>query len=460
MGFRNWVRKALPPLAPFLPWAGGGGWRDAKWIVREPYTGAWQANDYLSPATAISNPTVYACATLIASDCGKLPLCLVEQDISGAWTETSNPAFSPVLRKPNRYQTLSTFLQQWLMSKLLHGNTYALKQRDGRGVVVALYILDPLRVVPLVAPDGAVYYQVNTDILAQQTTQVTVPASEIIHDLMVPLFHPLVGVSPIFACGTAASQGLTIQQQSAKFFANGSKPGGILLVPTEISKDQAKELKATWQTEFSGANAGAVAILAGGLKYEGTAQSAVDSQLIDQLKWTDEKICSVFHVPAYMVGAAPPPPYGSQGPLIQQYYSQCLQALLVSLEQAMDDGLGLLTPINGTQYGTYVDIDDLIWMDAEARGKAAKEASGTLSPNEARIKFFGMGPVDGGDSPMVQQQYYSLEALAQRDSGDPFAPAPPQLSPNPALPQGQTDLTPADIAATMGGLLLKGWLAA
>lgn len=35
----------------------------------------------------------------------------------------------------------------------------------------------------------------------------TVPASEIIHDRMNCLFHPLVGISPIFACGLAAMAG-------------------------------------------------------------------------------------------------------------------------------------------------------------------------------------------------------------------------------------------------------------
>jgi phage portal protein BeeE len=59
-----------------------------------------------------------------------------------------------VLRKPNRYQNRIKFVETWIASKLLHGNAYILKERDNRGVVVALYVLDPHRVKPLVAPDG------------------------------------------------------------------------------------------------------------------------------------------------------------------------------------------------------------------------------------------------------------------------------------------------------------------
>ncbi|MNU03698.1 Phage portal protein [compost metagenome] len=70
-----------------------------------------------------------------------------------------------------------------------------------------------------------------------------VPAREIIHDTMICLFHPLVGVSPIYACGLAAMQGMAIQDQSAQFFANGSKPSGILTAPKSISDETAQRLK-------------------------------------------------------------------------------------------------------------------------------------------------------------------------------------------------------------------------
>ena len=68
--------------------------------------------------------------------------------------------------------------------------------------------------------------------------------------------------------------------------------------------------------------------------------NAVDAQLIEQLKWTGETVCAAFHVPPYMVGIGPPPPYANVEPLVQLYYSQCLQSLIVSLESHLDYGLG------------------------------------------------------------------------------------------------------------------------
>jgi hypothetical protein len=56
-----------------------------------------------------------------------------------------------------------------------------------------------------------------------------------------------------------------------------------------------------------------------------------------------------------------------------------------------------------------------------------------MSPNEGRAKF-DLKPVTGGESPYLQQQNYSLEALAKRDAqADPFAPNTPP-APTPQSP--------------------------
>jgi len=417
---------------PLQPLSGRGGWWS---VIRESFPGAWQKNVEIKMDTVLTYFAVFACVTLIASDISKLCLRLVQRDANGIWTETESPAFSPVLRRPNRYQTIVKFVEQWIVSKLIHGNSYVLKQRDQRRVVVGMYVLDPTRVTPLVASDGSVYYELKRDDLSGQAQErLIVPAKEIIHDTMVALYHPLIGVSPIYACGVAAMQGLAIQGTSTQFFANGSRPGGVLTAPAAISDEVALRLKTYWETNFSGDNVGKVAVLGDGLKYEGMAANARDSQLIDQLKWSAENVCSSFHVPAYMIGVGPPPPYANIEPLLQQYYSQCIQSLLTNFEQCLDEGLGIDTKVDGTQYGTEFDIDDLIWMDTATKTAAAGDSikSAAMSPDEARKKYLGLGPIAGGQSAYMQQQNYSLEALAERDRRHPFAPPPTPGSPPPA----------------------------
>ena len=148
------------PSGPLAPARGSGGWLP---IIREPYSGAWQQNAEITPDSALRKPAVYPCVSLNASDIPKLTLRLAADGPPGNWTPRVRAPFSPVLARPNRYQTPYQFVQQWISSKLVAGNAYALKQRDQRGVVTDLYLLDPARVTVLVAPDGAVYYELTAD---------------------------------------------------------------------------------------------------------------------------------------------------------------------------------------------------------------------------------------------------------------------------------------------------------
>jgi HK97 family phage portal protein len=393
--------------------------------VLESFSGAWQTNTEVELTNVLTYAPVYACVRLISSDIGKLRLRLVRQDKDGLWHETENPAFSPVLRKPNRYQTRIKFIQYWLTSKLIHGNAYVLKQRDNRGVVTAMYVLDPTRVTPLVSEDGAVFYQLHADNLSGIKSSVTVPASEIMHDVHVQLYHPLVGVSPISASGVAAVEALRIQEGSAEFFGNHSQPGGVLTAPGHISKETAERIKDKWDTNFTGSNAGKVAVLGDGMKYEQMSVNAHDAQLIEQLKWTAENVCQAFGVPPYKVNVGPPPNYNNIQALDIQYYSQCLQELMESLEEVLDFGLGLAPDrISGERLGVEFNRDDLLQMDTAGRVDAASKAiTGGLSPNEVRKRYHDAPPVEGGEIPFMQEQNWPIRQLAARPTPTNAAPA-------------------------------------
>ena len=435
-GFEITRRKDVPPSL-FPPSSfGWGGWGTWFGPIQESFSGAWQRNVEIRTDFVLTFSAVYSCVTLIAKDIGKLGLDLIEEDANGVEKQVEVAAFSPVLRKPNRYQTRQQFIENWVTSKLIHGNAYILKERDNRNVVTALYVLDPLLTKPLIAPDGEVYYQLSINQLAGvENTDVIAPADEIIHDVMCPLYHPLCGVSPITACGLPAMQGLNIQNNSTKFFANGSNPGGVLTAPGTINDETAKRLKDYWEQNYTGKNVGRIAVLGDGLKYEPMMVNAVDADLINQLKWSAETVCSCFHVPPYMIGVGPQPTYNSIEALNQQYYSQCLQTLIEAIEALLDDGLGL-TQITTHDYETEFDLSDLLRMDSATNIRSWGElvTRGIASPNEARAEF-QLGPVTGGESPYLQQQNYSLAALDKRDTlADPFGVAPkPAPAINPAI---------------------------
>lgn len=293
-------------------------------IIRESFTGAWQKNITLSKECILAFSAVYSCVTLIASDIAKLPIRLVEQDDDGIWEEIKN-TLAPALKNPNQYQNRIQFFEQWIISKLVKGNAYIWKRRDERGKITALYVLDPCRVFPMVTPEGEVFYKLSPDNMSDVQETIIVPATEIIHDRMPSLFHPLCGTSPIYACGLSAAQGLNIQKNSEKFFENMSTPSGILVAPGPLTKESAAIIKAAWESNYGGNNAGKTAVIGDGMKYEPMTINAHDAQLIEQLKWTASDVCSCFHVPPYKIGVGTMPTYNNAEIFNQIYYSDCLQ---------------------------------------------------------------------------------------------------------------------------------------
>lgn len=393
-----------------------GGWLS---LVRESFTGAWQRNVEIDKRESLlAFSAVYACVTLISGDIAKLR-AKVMQLAGNVWLEISGPSdVRRLLRRPNRYQTRQQFIEQWVLSRLLYGNTYCLIERDADKSPVALYVLNPQLVTVLVTDDGSVYYKLQADNLSGVEGTVTVPASEIIHDRGACLWHPLVGVSPIYACATSGTVGNRIQSNSGKFFENMSRPSGILSAPGEIKNDTAARLKADWEQNFSGGNIGRVAVLGDGLKYEAMTIPASDAQLIEQLKWTVEDVARCFHVPLHKIGAAQPT-YNNVEALNTAYYSDCLQALIEAIEAGLDHGLAVP---DGKRIE--LDVDGLLRMDTATQVKALADtvSAGIMAPNEARSRL-SLPPVKGGDTPYLQQQNYSLAALDERDRRGPPAGA-------------------------------------
>lgn len=398
-----------------LPSRSEAGW----WpVIRETFTGAWQRNFRPNVESTLAHSTVWACITLIAADISKLRLKLTTVVDEDVWIETKNPAYSPVLRKPNHFENRIQFLYQWVVSKLTRGNTYVLKERDARGVVRSLYVLDPKRVTPLVAPNGNVYYELKADDLAGIEEDVTLPATEIIHDRMCALFHPLVGLSPLVAAASVVAQGLQIIANSSQLLKDGAQPGGIITAPHHIPEDVAQRIERHWSENYAGPkNIGKIAVLGDAMDFKQLALSAVDMQIIEQLNWGDARVCSVLQVPGFMVGVGSAPD-GDPEKSTLRYYSQCLQYHIESIELCLDEGLSLPETI-----GVELDLEGLVRMDGASKMKMATDGvkGAVYTPNEARA-IFGKRAKAGGDAAYLQQQNFSLEALAKRDAkDDPFA---------------------------------------
>ncbi|CAB3795529.1 phage portal protein [Pararobbsia alpina] len=431
MGIFTWVGKAVKKRPKGADGAVAIGASAASGFIREPFTGAWQKNQSLTTRDGmLASSAVFACVDLISSDVAKLRIKYVKL-LKGVWQEASAPRYTSVLRKPNHYQTRAQFIKAWVSSKLTHGNTYVLLGRNSLGAVVSMDVLNPRWVVPLVAPDGSVFYQVTMSPLQVTPLEtVVVPARDIIHDRGITSWHPLIGMTPIAACAASATLGNSITTNSAAFFSNAARPSGFLSAPSAIGNETAARLKQTLDENYSGTGAGKTMVGGDGLTYQPMTMSGVDAQTVEQLNWSTADVARCFHVPLHKIGADTGSRSVTSSSIYEaMYYSDCLQAYLEAIELLLDDSFDVA---DGA--GFEFDTTGLMRMDEAARHAANAQAvgSGVMAPNEARATI-GLPPVDGGDTPYLQAQWVPLSMLAKRQATATTTPAGENLtSPDPA----------------------------
>ena len=421
-GFNITREKAAKPVTDWRR-----GWR----VIHEPYTGAWQKNDELKRGDLTCYPALYACLNRITQDIGKLPFLLKRRGANGIWEVAENPAWSPVLRKPNGYQTAQQFREAWILSKLLDGNTFVLKQRDNRGVVTSLYVLDPSRVEPLVSEAGRVFYRLNygtaNNLLpdAYGGEQITVPASEIIHDRINPFHHQLLGMPPLCAAALAAGKNFKILRNSSAFFANNASPGGLITAPAGLTEEEADAIQAAFNERYSGENSGKIAVIGADLRFTPFSFKAADSQLVEQLRYSDEQICQPFGIPPFKIGIGSIPAGMTVDQINLLYHEDALSGHIEAMENLLDEALNL-----PQDWGIWLDTEPLFRMDEGKRAEIETKLVGGMikTPDESRAKF-GLAPTAGGNTLWGQHQDYPLGTLANRLPPDQKPQSPEQAAP-------------------------------
>jgi HK97 family phage portal protein len=388
--------------------------------------GNWQMNRN-SPNLGLEQmafSAVYACVNTIASDLAKLPIIVNRVDLTtGARTRLPLDYYATLLRSPNSYQTSADFIGCFVQSYLLQGNAYAFGgKRNGRGEIEELHVLNPYRVTPLIADDGSVFYRCGDDLLAGIRGELLVPERDMIHHRLplVPGF-PLVGVTPIFAAAASSSVGLKILQNSQQFFANSSRPAGVLTAPGKISPETATRLGQDWDSGYTGERFGKTAVLPEGLKWEPLTITAQDAQLIEQLRYSVEDVARVFRVPLYLLGDMTKVTYRNTETLFRVFVSECLGFHLTAIESRLERAFEF-----PPQYELRFDLSVALRTELDVRYAAYQTAlsAGWQSINEVRAQE-GLQPVDGGEEPRVQMQYVPLSKADE----PPPAPAPAPAEP-------------------------------
>lgn len=260
----------------------------------------------ISSSTAMSISTVHACVTIRSKDVARCRPRLLEEGSARSVKPITDHPVAKLLVRPNRVQTWTEFARQMNAAYLLRGNAYAVILRNGRGEPTALIPINPDGVTVLEAVDGSLFYQVTRfglfQMAALRDLPMAIPEEDVFH-LRGLTFNMLVGLSLISIARDSFGVAMGLEQQAARFMANGARPSGVLQTDKLLSEPTAKRLRDQWESLRSGIqNAGKTAILEEGLKWQPMQLSSVDLEFIAQREFSISDIARWFDVPLYKLG--------------------------------------------------------------------------------------------------------------------------------------------------------------
>lgn len=271
-------------------WDNISGWRQQQNFTHVSGAGGALAN----PWSAMGVPAVYACVDKIAKSVATLPKVVYSNDDPERPQRLWNSPVAQVLgRRPNDYQTAYHFWHLASMRKLLWGNFYAEIQRDARtDDVIGLWPLLSQSVTPeLVA--GRKTYRIGTKTLADE---------DVLH-LMSPGFNGLEGVSVIGMHRTTVGASIEMQKFTEGFYANGTKLAGALEHPGKLTDEAMGRLRAGWTEVYAGsANAGKVAILEEGMKFNAFTMPLGDAEFVATNRLQIAQVARIFDIPLHKLG--------------------------------------------------------------------------------------------------------------------------------------------------------------
>ena len=371
-------------------------------------------------ALALKLSAVYRAVNLISNGVGSLQMKLYDIDADGYKTEDRfNPLANILGVEPNAQMGRYMFFKMLEIYKLNRGNGYAFIERNSRYMPVALTLLNPDMVFPIML-DGQLKY------ICTQLGK-TVDASDIIHVMNFPILTTngfLIGVSTItYAAG--AIQTTTYADKSAREnFRTGGAIGGVLNAVTTMDKKQREAMTNDLrdQTSMDKIDPNSVHIIAGPeLKMVPFGITPKDSQHLESRAFNITEIARYYSVNPLLLFA-----HESKLASAENAQLDFLNTTLVPELDLIENEFTrkLILPSQRPTKEIKFDVAPLLRADSAARGTFFNTMFniGVLSPNDI-AREMNYPKIAGGDKHFVPVNVQDIENLIY----DKTNPAPTSI---------------------------------
>lgn len=364
--------------------------------------------------TALDCSVVLACVSVISNGIAQVPFRLYQKKGNTRKPASDQSLYWLFEEGPNPYQSQFEFRETIGLHLALTGEAFVWLVRV-RGEIREMYPFPPGMVNVQMDESDSLGLKSRYFITTENGRYIEVPQNDMWH-LKWRGYDVIRGLSPVKLAKNAIGLSLSSDKYLGASLKNGVKPCGILTAVNDLSSEQRKELRETWDREYSGSrNANKTIILSNDFRYQQMSMTNHDAQFVENRQFQVADLCRNWGVMPIMVfDYLKTSTYASAEQLFLQHKIHTLDPWYRRIETSANKFL--LTENQRRKDGLYFKFmdDGLLRGDAKSRSEVYRTAinSGYMTPNEVR-ELSEMNPVEGGDELFMQGAMRTVESIVK-----------------------------------------------
>jgi HK97 family phage portal protein len=343
----------------------------------------------ITEAGSLAIATVMNCVKVLHNDITLFPFAAMTGEKTGVHQVVAKQPLI-VTRPFGPELSTAAGMGQIVVSLALRGNAFLF--------VVALGALGFPTQVQVIHPDLVQVKRDDAGVKCFKIRGKVYYADQIKHITGVMLPGSLEGMDPITYQRTTLGLASDVNQYAANFFSNGATPGGIISVPGQGGRAEARQVKEAWEAGHSGVpNAHRPGVMFGGATWQALSVAPENAQFLQTRAFLREEICGWLGVPLQRIQAIVD--NASQGggkgldSIDQGYATHTLQPITIAIEQVWDE---MIPGADSTW--SHFDFRGLLRAIPKERAQIAQihRLIGVRNRNQIRADE-GWAPIEGPD---------------------------------------------------------------
>lgn len=360
----------------------------------------------ISVDSTLQISTVWACIDLRARIIASLPLFTYLNHPGGRRELARTDRLYALMHdSPNSRMTPFEFWRGMMMNHDLRGNAYARIDRDSSGQALALWPMPADQVTVNLLPDGSMWYVYRLD-----DDVAVLSADNVLH--LKNLGNGTMGLAKMEFMKASINEAVYAQTEATRWFGNGGKPTGVLMLDTVATPEQRAALKRNFADLTEGSTT-SLKVLEANMKYQQISLSPEQQQLLETRRYGVEEMCRWYDVPPVLVHHSNVTTWGSGiEQIVDGFHKFTIGPMAVNIEQALRKRV--LTSAQRARFTVEFNLDALLRGSAKDRAEiAAKKVQNGLATRNEMRQLENDPPVIGGDVITVQANLLPIELLGK-----------------------------------------------